>query len=98
MAGSVDGYVRAYDLRMGQLRTDFIGRVLSSIFYLTSAKAPVASVMPAQDWQTSLVTTLDSRVLPVDVVMGKVLNDFKGHKAENYRCRSCFGHGEVNVV
>ena len=26
MAGSVDGHVRTYDLRMGQLRTDFIGR------------------------------------------------------------------------
>ena len=26
MAGSVDGYVRTYDLRMGQLRSDFIGR------------------------------------------------------------------------
>ena len=26
MTGSVDGYVRTYDLRMGQLRTDFIGR------------------------------------------------------------------------
>lgn len=26
MSGSVDGHVRIYDLRMGQLRTDFIGR------------------------------------------------------------------------
>ena len=26
MTGSVDGYVRTYDLRMGQLRTDYIGR------------------------------------------------------------------------
>lgn len=26
MTGSVDGYVRTYDLRMGQLRIDYIGR------------------------------------------------------------------------
>lgn len=26
MTGSVDGYVRTYDFRMGQLRVDFIGR------------------------------------------------------------------------
>lgn len=25
LTGSVDGHVRAYDLRMGQLRSDFIG-------------------------------------------------------------------------
>lgn len=26
MAGSVDGHVRTYDLRKGELRSDFIGR------------------------------------------------------------------------
>jgi len=26
MTGSVDGYVRTYDLRKGELRSDFIGR------------------------------------------------------------------------
>lgn len=26
MTGSVDGHVRTYDLRMGELRSDFIGR------------------------------------------------------------------------
>lgn len=26
MAGSVDGHVRTYDLRMGELRSDYIGR------------------------------------------------------------------------
>jgi mitogen-activated protein kinase organizer 1 len=29
MTGSVDGHVRTYDLRMGELRSDFIGRVFS---------------------------------------------------------------------
>lgn len=27
MAGSVDGHVRTYDLRKGELRSDFIGRM-----------------------------------------------------------------------
>ena len=27
--GSVDGHVRTYDLRMGELRTDFIGRTFT---------------------------------------------------------------------
>ena len=30
IAGSVDGYVRTYDLRKGELRADFVGRTVSS--------------------------------------------------------------------
>lgn len=30
MTGSVDGHVRTYDLRKGELRTDFIGRTFPS--------------------------------------------------------------------
>lgn len=30
MTGSVDGHVRTYDLRMGELRSDFIGRKCNS--------------------------------------------------------------------
>ncbi|GJE96732.1 WD40 repeat domain-containing protein [Phanerochaete sordida] len=85
MSASVDGHVRTYDLRMGQLRSDFIG-------------PPVTSVVPTQDGQTYLVTTLDSHVRLMDVATGKMLNDFKGHKVESYRCRSCFGHGEASVI
>lgn len=29
VSGSVDGYVRTYDLRMGELRSDYIGRMLA---------------------------------------------------------------------
>lgn len=85
LTGSVDGHVRAYDLRMGQLRSDFIG-------------APVTAVTSAQDGQSYLVTTLDSNVRLMDAATGKMLNGFKGHKAEGYRCRSCFGHGEASVI
>ena len=35
MTGSVDGSVRTYDLRMGQLRTDFIGRTYGYIIVLS---------------------------------------------------------------
>ncbi|KAJ3554925.1 hypothetical protein NM688_g2852 [Phlebia brevispora] len=83
--GSVDGYVRTYDLRMGQLRSDYIG-------------PPVTSVVPTQDGQTYLVTTLDSHVRLMDAASGKMLNDFTGHKVTEYRCRSCFGHGEASVI
>ena len=32
IAGSVDGHVRTYDLRMGELRSDFIGRASFNVF------------------------------------------------------------------
>lgn len=34
IAGSVDGHVRTYDLRMGELRSDFIGRELSAFMFV----------------------------------------------------------------
>ncbi|KII92845.1 hypothetical protein PLICRDRAFT_103445 [Plicaturopsis crispa FD-325 SS-3] len=85
ITGSVDGHVRTYDLRMGELRSDFLGH-------------PVTAVVPTLDMQTVLVTTLDSHVRLMDMATGKMLNDFTGHKNESYRCRSCFGHGEATVV
>ena len=34
----------------------------------------------------------------MDAATGKMLNNFKGHKVEGYRCRSGFGHGEASVI
>jgi len=85
LTGSVDGYVRTYDLRMGELRSDFIGH-------------PVTSVVPSQDGQTYLATTLDTHVRLMDASTGKMLNDFQGATISSYRCRACFGHGEASVV
>ncbi|KAI0915692.1 hypothetical protein AcW1_003774 [Taiwanofungus camphoratus] len=85
ITGSVDGYVRTYDLRMGVLRADFIGH-------------PVTAVVPSQDGQTYLATTLDAHVRLMDMSTGKMLNEFTGHANSSYRCRACFGHGEASVV
>jgi len=85
MTGSVDGHVRTYDLRMGELRSDFIGH-------------PVASVIPTGDSQTYLVATLDNNIRLMDCATGKMLNDFTGHTNESYRIRACFGHGEASII
>ncbi|CCM03336.1 uncharacterized protein FIBRA_05465 [Fibroporia radiculosa] len=85
LTGSVDGHVRTYDLRMGELRSDLIGH-------------PVTSVVPSKDGQTYLVTTLDSHVRLMDMSTGKMLNDFTGHSIASYRSRACFGHAEASVV
>ncbi|KIY50129.1 nuclear mRNA splicing protein [Fistulina hepatica ATCC 64428] len=85
ITGSVDGHVRTYDLRKGQLRSDYIGH-------------PVTAVLPTQDMSTMLVTTLDSHLRLMDMTTGKMLNDFTGHTNSAYRCRGCFGYGEASVL
>lgn len=59
---------------------------------------PVTSVVPTQDGQTLLVTSLDSHIRLMDMSTGKMLNDFTGHTNDSYRCRACFGHAEASVV
>lgn len=104
IAGSVDGYVRTYDLRKGELRADFVGRTVSSspslcAFTLSlSPTEPVTSVVPSADGTTLLVSTLDSHVRLFDTATGKLLNAFTGHAHTSYRCRACFGQEEASVV
>jgi len=85
LTGSVDGHVRTYDLRKGELRSDFLGQ-------------PVTSVLPTEDATTYLATTLDNRIRLMDMATGKMLNEFSGHVNESYRCRAAFGHGEATVL
>lgn len=33
ITGSIDGHVRTYDLRKGELRSDFIGRMVPSLHF-----------------------------------------------------------------
>jgi len=85
ITGSVDGNMRVYDLRKGELRTDFLGQ-------------PITSVVPTNDGQTILVSTLDSTLRLMDLGTGKMLNQFKSHRMESYRCRACLGNQESTVI
>jgi mitogen-activated protein kinase organizer 1 len=55
-------------------------------------------VQPTADAQTYLATTLDGRARLMDASTGKLLNEFKGHANESYRCRGVLGHAEASVV
>lgn len=104
VTGSVDGHVRTYDLRMGELRSDFIGSVFYSFTFhihlliVFNAQDPITSILPTQDAQTLLVASLDNNIRLMDAATGKMLNDFTGHVNQSYRCRACFGHGEASVI
>ncbi|GAA6046211.1 hypothetical protein NBRC10513_002204 [Rhodotorula toruloides] len=83
--GSVDGYVRTYDLRMGQMQADFFDQ-------------PVTSLTFTVDAFLLLVSTLDSTHRLLDLQHGTVVQSFTGHKNTSYRSQSCLGRKEETVV
>ncbi|KAK9478119.1 WD40-repeat-containing domain protein [Lipomyces japonicus] len=85
ITGSVDGYLRVYDIRMGQLTSDYIGH-------------PITSVTQSSDAASILVSTLDSTLRLMDKSNGSLLQSYVGHKNSDFRVRSTFGDNDVYVV
>lgn len=85
ITGSVDGRLRTYDLRAGQLSTDVVGQ-------------PITSVTQSIDNNCILVSTLDSTLRLFDKANGGLLQTFKGHVNTEYRIRSCLGHADKYVL
>ena len=85
LSGSVDGVLRCYDLRSGQLRSDVL-------------PAPITSVASSRLGTSVLVATLDSTVRLLDTRDGTLLQSYSGHKHESYRCKAVFAAEEDGVV
>ncbi|RFU33539.1 hypothetical protein B7463_g2829, partial [Scytalidium lignicola] len=90
VAGSVDGRVRYYDIRMGKLETDVIG-------------ASVTSLARTRDGKGVLVGALDSTIRLMDRDSGGLLRAYKADepnkfKNDEFRLRSCFGGNEKWVL
>lgn len=77
LCGSVDGHIRCYDIRTGNLTDD-------------SLNVPVSCVSLAKDNTSFLASTLDSCVRLLDKVTGNVLNEYKGHTNTKYKIQSTF--------
>ncbi|KAI4731825.1 WD40 repeat-like protein [Aureobasidium sp. EXF-10728] len=77
LAGSVDGRVRCYDVRMGVVEQDVLGQ-------------PVTCVKSTVNNDSYLASTLDSTLRLMDKRDGKLLQAFRHaeFKNENYRLRS----------
>ncbi|KAJ1920226.1 hypothetical protein H4219_001459 [Mycoemilia scoparia] len=82
---SVDGQVRTYDLRKGQLTSDYIG-------------SPVTSVCQSDDGKCLLVTTLDDCIRLFDRYDGSLLNSYRGHKNKNYRIQSRLNNSDEYIA
>lgn len=85
LSGSIDGKVRNYDIRMGQLHVDCIGH-------------PVTSVSFTRDGQCVLASTLDDTIHLMDKDTGELLNEFTGHKNRDYKVDSCLSSSDAQVV
>lgn len=85
LTGSVDCKVRNYDLRMGRLYADHTG-------------SPVTSVSFSADGQCVLASSLDNTIRLLDKDNGELLNEFQGHKNEDYKVDSCFSSDDSHIV
>ncbi|KAI8239260.1 WD repeat domain-containing protein 83 [Colletotrichum sp. SAR 10_96] len=87
VAGSVDGRVRSYDVRMGKCITDTMG-------------ASVTSLKLTRDGKAMLVGSLDSKIRLMDRDSGGCLKTYEdaGWKNEELRVQSILGGKEKYVI
>ncbi|KAI9102547.1 WD40-repeat-containing domain protein [Phlyctochytrium arcticum] len=85
LTGSVDGYIRTYDIRMGDVTSDKVGH-------------PVSSAVYSGDENCVLATCLDDTLRLFDKDNGELLNEYKGHKNNSYRLISTLSYTDAHVV
>lgn len=90
-AGSLDGHVRSYDVRMGRATADRL---------CGGGGGAVTSVALAADGGSLLASCLDGRLRLVDRADGRLLRGFGGDsfRNEGLRIRSMFAAGDGLVV
>ncbi|KAI8967291.1 WD40-repeat-containing domain protein [Mycotypha africana] len=86
VAGCADGKLRTYDIRMGELKEDYIGPAI------TSARL-------SKDNNCILVSSLDDTMRLMDKSNGKLLNEFKGgHKHKEYKLASILSNSDAVAI
>lgn len=85
-AGSVDGRVRCYDVRMGRATVDVV------------CTKGVTAVKPTRDGRGVLVAGLDAKVRVMDKATGRCLQTLKGHENSEFRVGCCWAEEESVVV
>ncbi|ESN91953.1 hypothetical protein HELRODRAFT_90106 [Helobdella robusta] len=82
---STDKHLRRYDLRCGQMTSDFLG-------------APVMCVSLTMDGQCILTNTSDSTLRLLDKKSGELLNEYKGHTSVGYKIDSAVSSDDKQVL
>ncbi|TRY67854.1 hypothetical protein TCAL_05271 [Tigriopus californicus] len=85
LVGSADGKVRRYDLRNGQLMTDYIGTAITSVSF-------------THDGQCVLVSSNGESVKLLDKSSGEMLSEYQGHINKNYRIEAVLNNTDHCVL
>ncbi|ODQ64049.1 WD40 repeat-like protein [Nadsonia fulvescens var. elongata DSM 6958] len=88
LVGSVDGNVRIYDIRNGQVITNYIGHAVTSVSYMNEPKRAGCF----------LSSSHDSIIRLIDVETGSLRQAFRGHRNANYRIFSSFAQNNTKIV
>ncbi|KAL4436065.1 hypothetical protein ABPG77_005513 [Micractinium sp. CCAP 211/92] len=85
LAGSVDGSVRRFDVRMGRLFTDDLHH-------------PVTCVRVSNDHNCVLAACMDSTIRLLDRADGDLLAEYTGHTHTSFKMDCCFTPSDAFVV
>ncbi|KAK9162680.1 hypothetical protein Syun_003582 [Stephania yunnanensis] len=85
LAGSVDGSVRTFDIRLGREISDNLGQ-------------PVNCVSLSNDGNCVLAGCLDSTLRLLDRTTGELLQEYKGHTCKSYKTDCCLTNSDAHVV
>ena len=85
LCGSVDGFIRLYDIRVGRVIQD-------------NTTFPVTNISYSHDKNCILVSNLDSTLRLLDKDSGELLNDYKGHINVKYKISSCLDNTDAYVL
>lgn len=85
IAGSVDGTVRTFDIRMGRELVDDL-------------KQPVNCISLSNDANCILANCLDSTLRLLDRTTGELLQEYKGHICKSYKMDCCLTNSDAHVV
>lgn len=85
LTGSLDGQIRRYDIRNGQLIADEMAQ-------------PITSVWFTRDGQGLLVSCLDSTLRLIDKDTGELLQEYTGHINTEYKIDCCLDHTDNHVI
>ncbi|XP_012937999.1 WD repeat domain-containing protein 83 [Aplysia californica] len=85
LSGSADSRIRRYDLRIGRMFTDFVGK-------------PVSCVNFTRDGQCVLVSAQDTSIKLFDKDTGEMLNEYTGLKNSNYKIESCLNQSDTHIL
>ncbi|GFZ14644.1 transducin/WD40 repeat-like superfamily protein [Actinidia rufa] len=85
IAGSVDGTVRTFDIRIGREISDDLGQ-------------PVNCISLSNDGNCILASCLDSTLRLLDRSTGELLQEYKGHTCKSYKMDCCLTNSDAHIT